>query len=170
MGHALTARYFGWPPEVVLYHMGGYAMFYPSWGHTTRRAVLVLLAGPGAGFLLYFAVWGITALLERQGVDLDFNARVAVRYLEWINLWWGFANLLPVYPLDGGQIARHVLAARWPRNGLQLSLQISMLVAGSVAAYFFAERQQFAALLFAVLCYESFQAYQRFSHRGGYYR
>jgi hypothetical protein len=43
-------------------------------------------------------------------------------------------------------------------------------VAGSVAAYFFAERQQFAALLFAVLCYESFQAYQRFSHRGGYYR
>ena len=24
----------------------------------------------------------------------------------WINLWWGLVNLLPIYPLDGGQSAQ----------------------------------------------------------------
>src|SRR4051794_49713 len=55
-GHALTAQYFGWPPEVVLYSFGGYASFQPGWGYTTRRAVLTLLAGPSAGFLLYLVL------------------------------------------------------------------------------------------------------------------
>jgi Zn-dependent protease len=165
MGHALTARHFGWPPEVVLYQMGGYALFFPSWGHTPQRSVLVSLAGPAAGFLLYAGVWGSSQVLLRRGVELNWQTEWAIMQLEWINLWWGLVNLLPVYPLDGGQTSRTVLSSYWPRNGLQLSLQISIVVAGSAAVYFFTHQMQFAAILFAMLCFESLQTIQR-SGRG----
>src|SRR5437016_2491445 len=41
----------------------------------------------------------------------------AVRYLLWINLFWGLLNLLPVWPLDGGQISGEVASALSPRHG-----------------------------------------------------
>src|SRR5262245_1781127 len=44
LGHALTALWFGWPPEIVLYSFGGYAAYNPTWNYTTGRRVLVLLA------------------------------------------------------------------------------------------------------------------------------
>ena len=56
LGHALTARYFGWPPEIVLYHFGGLAMFQPYSGMTTKRSIIVSAAGPFAGFAFLGAV------------------------------------------------------------------------------------------------------------------
>src|SRR5205814_369500 len=106
LGHALTAQAFGWPPHIVLYSFGGYASFTPTWGHTTGRSILVLFAGPGAGFLFYAVIRGVEQLLILKHVELGPDGYIALRYLEFINLWWGLVNLLPVYPLDGGQITR----------------------------------------------------------------
>ena len=57
-----------------------------------------------------------------------------VRFLEWINLVWGFMNLLPIWPLDGGQIARELLKWLLPESGIRVSLVISILTAGLLAA------------------------------------
>ena len=32
----------------------------------------------------------------------------AIWDMLWVNIYWGLVNLLPVYPLDGGQIAREL--------------------------------------------------------------
>src|SRR5260370_39885036 len=74
LGHALTAKYFGWPPHIGLYSFGGYASYQPTWGHSTARTILVLIAGPGAGFVLFGLVVGLHILLAVQSVHLSWLA------------------------------------------------------------------------------------------------
>ncbi len=161
LGHALTARYFGWQPEIVLYHFGGLAMYTPTWGHTTKRSILISLNGPNAGFLLYGVVAGIHSLIpdrvliDKPAVELLFI------YLEHINLWWGLINLLPVYPLDGGQVCREVLIYFKPRSGHELAMKIGILTGGGMAFYGFSTGSRFLGILFAVLAFNCFQMLQR---------
>src|SRR5262249_54781057 len=44
-------------------------------------------------------------------------------------------NLLPVFPLDGGQVSQEVCSSVWRRNGQRIALQISFAVACLVALY-----------------------------------
>ena len=53
--------------------------------------------------------------------------------LFWINLMWGVVNLLPVWPLDGGQISRDVLTIVSPSNGASVAFGISLVQAGLLA-------------------------------------
>jgi stage IV sporulation protein FB len=55
--------------------------------------------------------------------------------LIFINLLWGLVNLLPVWPLDGGQICRNVSEGISPDNGLKVSLGISLVTAGILALH-----------------------------------
>jgi Zn-dependent protease len=92
-------------------------------------------------------------------------ANLFVRNMLWVNIAWGIINLLPVYPLDGGRVAREVLTLRHPRRGIVWSYQLSAVVAGSMALYgLFAWHSLFTALMFGYLSYmsyQSLQAYQR---------
>ena len=92
--------------------------------------------------------------------------------LIFINLFWGLMNLLPVWPLDGGQISRDAWTGASPRTGLKNSLGLSMLVAGLLAIHCVLERfgksllplhigSLYVALLFAVLALQSFQLMQQ---------
>ncbi|MBI3861878.1 MAG: site-2 protease family protein [Planctomycetia bacterium] len=160
LGHALTALAYGWPPHIVLYSFGGYASFTPSWGYTTARSVIVLFAGPGAGFILYVIVYVLEKLLVQQQVELSKYAIETFHNMEFINLWWGLVNLLPVYPLDGGQICR-ALATHWrPRAGVDLSLKVSLAVGIGMAFYLFHRGMTFNALLFASLAFDNVQSLQ----------
>jgi Zn-dependent protease len=159
-GHALTAQYFGWPPHIVLYSFGGYASFEPTWGYSTARSILVLIAGPGAGFVLYGLVVGVEMLLVRQGVHLSDLALDAFSNMEWINLWWGLVNLLPVYPLDGGQISRAALSHWQPYKGVDISLKLSLVTAIGVALMAYRMHHTYPAILFGVLAFENLQAMQ----------
>lgn len=160
LGHALTAKSFGCQPHIVLYSFGGYASFEPVRGYTTRRAILILSAGPGAGFILYAVVRAIEHLLEQQGVAISRPAYAAFAYMEFINLWWGIANLLPVFPLDGGQISSAALRHWRPRDGFAISLRISIAVAAGMAFFLFSLHQTFNALLFGSLAFENLQNLQ----------
>src|SRR5947209_3311038 len=44
-----------------------------------------------------------------------------------------FSNLLPIWPLDGGQISRELFTWRAPTNGVRYSLVLSILTAGLLA-------------------------------------
>ena len=47
----------------------------------------------------------------------------------YVNIFWGLVNLLPVYPLDGGQIARELLELASPADGVRQSLWLSVIAA-----------------------------------------
>lgn len=165
LGHALTAQYFGWPPHIVLYLFGGWAAYTPAWGQSTRRSVLISFAGPCAGFLLFGIALLVEQMLEHQQIDLPDQAYFALKFLKRMNLWWSVFNLAPVYPLDGGQIARELLTHSRPRDGLEISLKLSILIGGGLAGYFFTQQQTFGAMLFAMLAFESFQYLQAMRYR-----
>lgn len=187
MGHALVMRRFGQDPHVVLHLMGGLTGSQPSrWGSGwasvplgPRERVLISLAGPGAGFLLAAVVAGLvvvvggsvamaasvgdlplpTALLPAAG---RYGGFLLVVFL-WVNIVWGLVNLLPVIPLDGGNIAREVWVHLNPLEGHRLSLWLSTIV-GALAALggFLLLGSLYVAMLFGLLALGSYRQLRGF--------
>jgi stage IV sporulation protein FB len=197
LGHVLMFRTFGVNAHVVLYAFGGLAI--PTHGLYNRwKRIAVSFAGPLAQFLLLavmavaFAMtgldrlqWFLHILLGTLGirtetfVEIDLHPLLmeAIFFLAWINLIWALINLLPVYPLDGGQISRDFLDGVMPRGqGVRTSLGISMVVAGifcvnSIAAAhgeplipFLPAGGNYTAIMFGLLALESFQLLQQQSN------
>ena len=52
---------------------------------------------------------------------------------------WGLLNLLPIYPLDGGQIAQQIFVLTNPQDAIRQSLILSVIVGGMMVAIFFAQ-------------------------------
>ena len=49
----------------------------------------------------------------------------------WINIMWGLLNLLPVWPLDGGQITETVLSQVNPYDGRRWTHIVSLVAGGA---------------------------------------
>ena len=77
----------------------------------------------------------------------------------------GLINLLPVYPLDGGQAAQAVFEHSDPVRGRRRSLIVSVVVAGALALFGLAEHSYYLFLLFAMLAASSIQAFDAESGR-----
>lgn len=102
-GHALVARRFKLNPQVMLHGWGGLCMH--DRAKSDRDDALIIAAGPAAGL----ALAGLVALAEAF-IPLHIQANpfvnVLIQYLWLINFWWSLINLLPLFPLDGGQLFR----------------------------------------------------------------
>ncbi|WP_339911181.1 site-2 protease family protein [Symmachiella dynata] len=168
MGHAAVAISYGWPPRITLYHFGGLASFEPRSGLTPRRSIIISLAGPLAGFALYGIVWGVEFYLIRTGSPLLQRPMVfvAIYFLKWINLYWGILNLLPVFPLDGGQVSRALFTQFSRGSGIPASLKLSLITAGGMAAYFFLNQRMFIGIMMLSLAASSYQQLQVYGRRG----
>lgn len=153
LGHALVARAFGArDTRIVLYTFGGLAIH--TGGLKRWQRIVELLSGPGAGFVLAGLAFGAMQLLDFPA--LSHRAQYALAATMWVGLAWGLLNLIPVYPLDGGQVAHELIMHRWPSDGLARALRFSIWT-GSLAALAFAALwimklfSGFPAILFAVL-------------------
>jgi Zn-dependent protease len=196
LGHAIAMRYYGWQPSIVLYGMGGLATYNPGFtssmasyrraGNTTLAQIIISAAGPAAGFLLAGVI--IAGLMASRhsvhvlGVQFGTGppipewsgnepnpAFVLVSDLLIVNIVWGIINLFPVYPLDGGQIAREILVANNPSDGVRQSLVLSILAGAGLAIFGLARwGSVFMALLFGYLAYSSYVALQGYIGPGGF--
>lgn len=176
LGHATMQRYYGGNPWITLYSFGGLASC-SDCRRTPGAQLLILFAGPFAGFFLAgFVVSVLVALQRFVGFRLDWvpidwvyfrsSLDIAIYYLLFVNIAWGVLNLLPVYPLDGGQIARELLTLGNPRTGIVQSLQLSAGTAVLIAAYAILNQRIFLCIMFGFLAYQSFQTLQ--SYRSGW--
>lgn len=138
-GHALTAQAFGNRPSVLLYGFGGLA-FHQHLSERWQR-ICVILAGPVAGFILagiviaILVIWPPTRetpwpspLLGELAGDLLF-----------INIAWGLINLLPVWPLDGGQFTGEILTWVSRASGNLWTYCIGFVVALGLVIYSIAD-------------------------------
>jgi stage IV sporulation protein FB len=94
-----------------------------------------------------------------------FGSMVANRLIHdllLVNVLWGLVNLLPIYPLDGGRVARELLTLRNPRQGIIYSLQLSIGVAAGMALYAITQQSLFTCVLFGMLAYSSYQALETY--------
>jgi stage IV sporulation protein FB len=178
MGHVLMGRLFGSHGHILLYGFGGLALGANNLRERWRR-VLVLFAGPLAGFLLLGIVFVVALKLasRQKGMELTFSEPMVqdvYRMLVWINLGWGILNLLPIFPLDGGQISREVFEGILGVRGTIISLALSIAVAGVLAVHclvggayerplipFLPEGDFYMAFFFGLLAMSSFQLLQQ---------
>ncbi|MCR9231965.1 MAG: M50 family metallopeptidase [bacterium] len=167
LGHAIMAKIYGWPPQIILYHFGGLAVYQPYSGLTTQRSIIISAAGPMAGFILFGIVWVFRYYSIRFGLWDGFSPQargyigLAFYDLIFINLYWGLINLAPVLPLDGGHICEDICKSVKRYRGDILALQISMVVAGGLAVYFFSQHMRYAGIMFALFGVFNFQMYQQ---------
>ena len=191
LGHTWAFRWFGIDSRIVLHWMGGIAI--PdrnSWRSgrqpslTPDQQIIVSVAGPLANVVLGFAVFGIGVALGGQrgvwdfvipvpGVEFDGTALGGRPYLQVffdamivLNLLWAIFNMLPVFPLDGGQVARAFMQKIDPRDGLQNSLYLSIGVAVLLAVYGLSTDSIFIAIFCGYMAYGSWQTLQQISGRG----
>jgi Zn-dependent protease len=159
LGHAVTGRIFGLPGNITLAGMGGQATgnfdTLASW-----QRVLVILAGPGAGFLFLFVLilinqrpWNLNVadalnlpslkipwtwdLLDQIDTNLKSTSPYTeiMKFLCWMNLFWNLINLIPIIPLDGGMLMREGCTVLSPVHGQRFAFGLSFLLAGSLAIY-----------------------------------
>jgi stage IV sporulation protein FB len=193
LGHALAMRFYGFRPWIVLHGFGGLTGYGPG-DFSARRPgpwgeILISAAGPAAGFLLAaIVVAGFIAAGHRNWVDWYGPApflhvvpaiQPDVLHRQWphlldftnmvlqVTVLWGLLNLLPIFPLDGGQIAQQLFLMASPRDGVRQSLMLSVLVAGSLAGLALIRwNDYYLAIFFGYLAYTSYTKLQFYSSRG----
>lgn len=148
VGHAVAGRRFGARPSILLHSMGGLC-YLPGAFFTRNQNILVSLAGPGAGLLLA----AFSAVVVRFVPPEQYLLRYALGVSLSINVLWTFLNLLPILPLDGGQVCRELLGP----TKIELTRKIGVATAGvaCLAALYFG--YYIGAILAAGLAYLNFQ-------------
>jgi Zn-dependent protease len=187
IGHTLAFRYYGIPSHVVLYWMGGLAIpgggSSMPWKSARTRSlqpneqIVVSAAGPIAGLLLA-GVFVLLLIAMGCPVRLGWIANVIpvprfsvagtfladypalVKFFEasiLINIFLNVFNLLPVFPLDGGQIARQLFVKADPWGGVRKSVILSMAVAVFIALISLNSGDRFLAFFFGFMAWNNYQ-------------
>jgi Zn-dependent protease len=129
LGHAAVARAFGLAPQIQLHGMGGTTSWAPARTLAVPQRIAISLAGPFAGFLV--------AAVVRYGIPQStwHGALGALVYgdLLFVNFGWGILNLLPMLPLDGGNVMAELMNVfthgRGERPARIFSIAVAVLAA-----------------------------------------
>ena len=156
-GHALVGQAFGLEPSIDLHGMGGTTSWPSGRTKITRtQSILISVAGPGAGLLVGAAIFLYFAFNPVPDAPL---AQTAVRDAKFVNVGWGIMNLLPILPLDGGNVLRSVLGATGTGRREKIARLVSIVTAvfaTAAAMLFFGS--WWAALLGGMFAFQNFRA------------
>jgi Zn-dependent protease len=140
-GHAVSFRVFGQTPRIRLWAWGGLTS--GSAPLPPGKDVVVSLAGSGAAI----AVLGLPAyVVTRTTTFTSSAASIFWHDLWWVSMAWSLLNLLPLLPLDGGNVANTLLRRAMGERGEVTALWLSISVAALGAAWALLERQPFLAV------------------------
>jgi len=125
-GHVFAARKTGgYGNEILIWPLGGLAFVNPAPYFASE--FFTVAAGPLVQLLICLlcapilihdgALYQCLTLLTLPPIDLVGNFPLAlVMLIFFVNLQLLVLNLLPIYPLDGGQMAFHISKLRWDRQ------------------------------------------------------
>ena len=155
-GHALTARFFGQKASIDLVAFGGLT------SRSGRRLkpwqdFIVVLNGPLTGFLLFVLLSFIYAGLPANAPSL---LRYAIGNAAIINFYWTILNLLPIMPLDGGQLMSIILEGIFGFRGVKISLFISCLLGTAAGIYFFLQGDMLPGIVLFFVAFDSFRGWR----------
>jgi len=186
LGHAMAFRYYGVASYIVLYSFGGLAIPMQEYGRPKLNHIVISAAGPAAQLLaatmvgigLTVAGYGVPLvgfigewlhLFEGPQLSHPF-AHYLVQFFLYVSVYWALLNLLPIYPLDGGQISRE-LFLKWDRtDAIKHSLMLSIIAAGAIAFRGLLGGSLFIGIMFGYLAYSNYQALLAHSGSSGGYR
>ena len=158
-GHALTALVFGQNQRIELVALGGLT-YHDGQKLSFWRQFFIVLDGPLFGFLL--AVFA-TLLLQIPSLAQGMTGSI-LQLARVVNLFWTIVNLLPVMPLDGGQLLRIVLERIFGLKGFKYAIVTSMLVAVGISVFFFITQAFLIGSLFFLLAFQSYETFRKTRH------
>ncbi len=180
LGHALVMRLYGINPHIVLYSFGGLTVYDRIYHLRWFENIFISFAGPAAGFLFLGLVtigcclMGQTQILgyfplvlripgaQFIAIGGEFSSMLLLFLVE-VNLIWGILNLMPIFPLDGGQIVREYCMNASPGRGLYNSTKISFVTAVILIVFALSNHQVFLALLFGWMAFSNYQIMKQIS-------
>lgn len=156
LGHAITALLFGYVPRIELVAMGG-ATYHEGEGLPFWRRFFIIFNGPFFGFILFIIA---TLLLQVKALYLSQVASI-LTLIQVVNLFWTLVNLIPVIPLDGGQLLRCVLEAIFGIKGFRYTLIFGAILSLGISLFFFLYQQLFMGALFFLFAFQSYDAFRK---------
>lgn len=131
LGHAVVGRAFGGTPEIHLQAFGG--VTFPRFRRPPGpgRQFLLSLAGPVFGLLLGALAWVLVhSFPPAHGSPSDWTMHQFIS----VSLIWAVFNLLPILPLDGGNMLLAFLEGVRRRPSMVLASWLSFVMALGVGA------------------------------------
>lgn len=155
MGHALTSMAFGQKVQIDLVAFGGLTHHR---GKPLKKwqDFLVVLNGPLSSALICL----VTYFLLTRSVDYSPFIHYLLQVFLVANAFWTLLNLIPVQPLDGGQLLKIVLEGIFGLRGVKIALFISMALAIAAGIFFFAQSNLLGGAIFMMLTYENYQSWK----------
>lgn len=163
LGHALAFRRFGSTAEITLHGFGGVTV---GNAQPPRRSIVVSAAGPLAGFALGF----LTLALERSLGPQSGIVEAAIADMTFASFIWGFFNLVPMMPLDGGGIMASALRLATGRNDDRLAHGASIATSALLAVAGLAWQRPLVAVFAAFFGYQNWQELGRSRNAGAFQR
>jgi stage IV sporulation protein FB len=156
MGHALTALAFGLRPRIELVAMGGLT-YHEGDKLSGWKRFFIVFNGPLFGFILF--------LIATACVQLSFiqNTQIAsiIALVQVVNLFWTLINLIPVLPLDGGQLLRVVLESFFGVKGFRYTLIIGAVISLCISLFSFINQQFFIGALFFLFAFQGYDSFRK---------
>jgi len=158
LGHALAARRAGANAEISLGFLAGYASYVPTRPISRLQHAGISFAGPA----VHIAV-GVAAIYA-LGAD-PFDVASVDDQASTLAIWWagpiiGAMNLIPVLPLDGGNIVLQGVDRIIPSQSRKLMLWFSIAATVAAAVLMFGSGRQGLAIFIAFLLITQFQMLQ----------
>ena len=156
LGHAMMGRRYGALSEIHLLPMGGATVWTSGHRFTHWQSFFVSFAGPAVNL----AIGGIAALLFTFGGNQVPFVHQLLGDLMITNLVWGLFNLVPVVGLDGGHMMLAVAERFLGLRGRRWAFVVSIFVAAGLLVLAFLTHSIIAGVLFLILGYQSYRAWQ----------
>lgn len=156
LGHALAGRAFGHSPRIELVALGGLTWWEQAEPMSPGRNIVVSAAGPAVGIVI--GVFSFVAM-KALGVPHETLLGYAMRVLVWVNLGWGLLNLLPILPLDGGNIVAALFDFAAPSKGRLFASYVSFAAIGVLFAFAVAYEEFYATIILVLLGFSTYQVF-----------
>ncbi len=151
LGHAWARKKYGAPySEIVLHGFGGYCT---GPGKFSRnQSIAISASGPAMNLVLA----GLCFFLLEAFPTLPPIAKVAAVWGWRLNIALALLNLIPLYPLDGGQILAQLLGPKHFRTVLWISIALAI----AIAAFGVLSSAIFLAIIFGMMAWGNWQRLQ----------
>ena len=157
LGHALAFKKFGIMSRIQLHGMGGVCIPLTNKQILHKQSVLVSLAGPFAMFIIAGIYFALDKAMVLPDSALPADRRAFIIYF--INVGWGIFNLLPVFPLDGGQAFRSFLKAIRIKKAEAIARFLSIGCLAAIGYLSFKTGHLWLMFLTALLAMDNYRLY-----------
>jgi Zn-dependent protease len=160
MGHALTALHFKQRPRIELVALGGLTYHEGQGTLSLSKQFFIVLNGPLFGLCLALIASLLLQIpLLREGI---IGSILSLTRL--VNFFWTIVNLIPVLPLDGGQLLRIIMEKIWGVQGIRRAMLTSLIIAVGISGFFFLTQAFLIGALFFLFAFQSYDLFRKTRH------